>query len=322
MPLDPDLAAFLELVAAGQEAGNPPLHKLSPPEARAQYDASTVVIDSPGPALARVESLAIPCRDGVFISARRYTNEPGSANQPALLFFHGGGYCVGGLESHDALCRSLAASTPCTVVAVDYRLAPEHRFPAAVFDAEDSYRWLLAEADALGIDAERIAVGGDSAGGTLATVLCMLARDAGLPRPLLQMLLYPCTSSFQDSDSHRRLATGHLLEADILQWMFGNYLRSDADRRDWRFAPLLADVRELSPALFMLAEFDPLLDEGKAYAEKLSASGIDVKLDVRAGMVHDFLRLGNITVAGDQAKLDLAAHLAQAFAQERKPIAA
>ncbi|HWV17361.1 MAG TPA: alpha/beta hydrolase [Rhodocyclaceae bacterium] len=321
MPLDPDLAAFLELVEAGQEAGNPPLHMLPPPQARAQYNASTVVIDSPGAALACVETLAIPCRDGVFISAKRYANEAGLAKQPALLFFHGGGYCVGGLDSHDALCRSISASTPCTVVSVDYRLAPEHRFPTAVHDAEDSYRWLLAEADALGIDAKRIAVGGDSAGGTLATVLCMLARDAELPAPLLQLLLYPCASPWQDSDSHRRLAKGYLLEAETLQWMFGNYLRSEADRRDWRFAPLLADVQGLPPALVMLAEFDPLLDEGRAYADKLAAADVDVKLDVKAGMLHDFLRLGNITAAGDHAKQDLAAYLAQAFARRTRTAA-
>jgi len=186
-----------------------------------------------------VETLSLSCRDGHFALTRLYRGAPaGGKPQPALLYFHGGGYVLGGLDSHDSLCRDLAYEARCCVLAVDYRLAPEHKFPTAFQDAEDAHGQLLDRGAEWGIDIRRLAVGGDSVGGTLATALCIAARDAGRRQPLLQMLLYPCTSARQDTDSHRRLASGHLLEHATLQWMFGHYLRDEADRLDWRFAPL------------------------------------------------------------------------------------
>jgi len=251
------------------------------------------------------------------VAARLYRGAAGPS-APVLLFFHGGGYVLGGLDSHDSLCRDLAAQGRCAVLAVDYRRAPEYRFPTAFHDAEDALAWLRAHAPAHGLYAARLAVGGDSVGGTLAAALCLAERDAGRPQPVLQLLLYPCTAAWQDTASHQRLAHGHLLEADTLQWMFGHYLRSDADRADWRFAPLQADsLHGLAPACLALAEFDPLLDEGQAYATRLAEAGVPVDLRVYEGMVHDFGRLGAVTTEAGRLRHELGAVLAAAFGGER-----
>jgi len=316
MPLDPDLAAFLELVEAGVANGAKPLHEMPITEARRQYDASTLALDSPAMAVASVRPIRIPCRDGNEIDARLYAPDvpAGEFPLPALLYFHGGGYCVGSLDSHESLCRAIAALTPCCVLSVAYRLAPEHTFPTAVHDSQDAYEWLLANGTAFGIDTKRVAAGGDSAGGTLATVITITARDSILPQPVLQVLLYPCTSPLQDTGSHRRLPEGHLLEASTLQWMFDNYLAREADRHDWRFAPLEAtDLSGLAPALVVLAEYDPLVDEGIAYAERLQTAGVPTNLRIYPGMTHDFARLGNIVAEGIQVREDIARALAIAF---------
>lgn len=314
MPLNPDLAAFLELAEAGER---PAMHTLTPERARMEYDASTQILDVPGPPIGSVTAISIPCRDGQPINARLYLptefmEETGPF--PVLLYFHGGGYCIGGLDSHDSFCRSLAALTPCCVLNVAYRLAPEHRFPTAVYDAQDAYRWLLSTGSEYGLDVTRLAVGGDSAGGTLATGLTIAAQQENWPQPVCQILLYPCTSAWQNTESHRRFAQGYLLEAKTLQWMFANYLRTDADRTDWRFAPLQAsDLGNLAPTFLVLAEYDPLLDEGITYAEKLKAAGISTLVKIYSGMTHDFARLGNIVNEADQVRKDIAGELANAF---------
>ncbi|UJP06680.1 MAG: alpha/beta hydrolase [Nitrosomonas sp.] len=321
MPLNDELSVFLELAAEAVASGDrPALHGLPPDLACREYEAATHILDVPGPQVASVQELGIESRDGYRISARWYkplefaqTSDP----QPVLLYFHGGGYCLGSLDSHDSLCRSLAALTPCHVLHVAYRLAPEYRFPYAVNDAHDAYRWLLAQGFAHGFDTSRMAVGGDSVGGTLATGITIMARDENRQPPVCQLLLYPCTSAWQDSESHRRLASGYLLEAKTLQWMFNLYLRTDADRADWRFAPLeVADLSKLAPARLVLAEYDPLLDEGMAYAGRLQASGVDTQVNVYSGMVHDFARLGNIVEEAQQVRRDLAKTLAKAFYPE------
>ncbi|MDP1786273.1 alpha/beta hydrolase [Nitrosomonas sp.] len=318
MPLDPDLAAFLELVEANIISGEKPeMHTLTPEKARREYDVSTQFLDVPGIPVGSITTLSIPCRDGQSINARLYkpaqlieTADP----LPVLLYFHGGGYCIGGLDSHDSLCRSLAELTPCCVLNVAYRLAPEHRFPTAVYDAQDAYQWVLSAGSDYDLDVTRIAVGGDSAGGTLATGLTIAAHTENWPQPVRQVLLYPCTSVWQNTESHRRFAQGYLLEAKTLQWMFTNYLRTDADRADWRFAPLQAsDLGDLAPVFLVLAEYDPLLDEGIAYAEKLRAAGIPTLVKIYSGMTHDFARLGNIVNEADQVRKDIARELANAF---------
>lgn len=314
MPLHPDLEAFLELAAMATQGGRPPMSSLSPQRARAAYDQSTLALDSAGPALP-VQQLTIASRDGHPLPVRLYRG-PSAApgNAAVLLYFHGGGYVLGGLASHDGLCRSLAHQAGCAVLALDYRLAPEHRFPTAFNDAEDAAAWLRAHAAALGLDRERIAYGGDSVGATLASALTIAARNAGHAQPRLQLLLYPCTASWQDSPSHQRYAHGYLLEADTLQWMFGHYLSDAEERRDWRFAPLeAADLSGLAPAHIVLAEYDPLLDEGRMYAQRLRAAGVPTQLEEYPGMVHDFARLGNIVAQAGQLRRDLGQALARAL---------
>jgi len=282
-----------------------------------EYDASTQVLDVPGPTVGSVITISIPCRDGQSINARLYLpiefiEESGPF--PVLLYFHGGGYCIGGLDSHDSLCRSLAALTPCCVLNVAYRLAPEYRFPTAVYDAQDAYQWVLSSGFEYDLDVTRLAVGGDSAGGTLATGLAISARDEKWPQPVYQVLLYPCTSVWQNTPSHRRFMQGYLLEAETLQWMFTNYLSVETDRTDWRFAPLQADnLHYLAPALLALAEYDPLLDEGVTYGYKLKAAGVSTQIKIYSGMTHDFARLGNIVNEADQVRKDIARELANAF---------
>lgn len=318
MTLDPDLAAFLELVESAALSGEKPaMYMLTPEQARFEYDTSTQILDIPGPEMASVTEIAIPSRDGETIEARLY--QPlecvgTSAPKPVLLYFHGGGYCIGSLDSHDSLCRSLAALTPCCVLNVAYRLAPEYRFPTAVHDAQDAYRWVLSSGSGFDLDVSRVAVAGDSAGGTLATGLTIAARDEQWQQPVCQVLLYPCTSAWQDDSSHQRFAQGYLLEEKTLQWMFGNYLRNEADRLDWRFAPLRAEnLKNLAPAFLILAEYDPLLEEGIAYGENLNAAGVSTRTKIYAGMIHDFARLGNIVDQALQVRKEIAGALAEAF---------
>lgn len=320
MPLHPDLEAFLELVNLGEEdGGRRAMSDMRPDEARAAYDQSTLALDAPGHDLS-AEDLTLPCRDGHRLPARLYRGPASHGPQPVALFFHGGGYVLGGLASHDSLCRDLAWQTPCAVLAIDYRLAPEHRFPTAFFDAEDAHTWLLAHGAQHGLDTHRIALVGDSVGGSLCAALAIAARDAGHPQPLLQLLLYPCTSAVQDSESHRRHASGFLLEAKTLQWMFGHYLRDDHDRHDWRFAPLQAtSLRDLAPAHIVLAEHDPLVDEGQAYARRLRDAGVPTTLDLFEGMVHDFARLGNVVAETTRLRTQLAQALARAFQPACQP---
>jgi acetyl esterase len=318
MTLDPDLEAFLDLVEAGTASGKrQAMHTQTPAAARAAYEAASPMLDLPPDQLSRVENIRITTREGASIAARLYLPLAPS-RQPldaVLLYFHGGGYCVGSLDTHDSLCSALAARTPCPVLAVDYRLAPEHRFPTAFHDAEDAYGWLLEHAAEYGLDRNRIAVGGDSAGGTLAAALALNARGGALPPPVMQLLLYPCTAATQDSASHRRYASGYLLEADTLQWMFGHYLRHADDRLDWRFAPLRArDARGVAPALIVLGDHDPLFDEGVAYVEKLIAAGVPATLKIYPGMIHDFLRLGNIVADADTGRGEIAQALAKGMA--------
>lgn len=312
MPLHPDLDAFLELAAAAPK----PLSEMTAADARIAYNRSTLALDTPGPRVP-VEPLQFPGRDGATIQARLYSG-PAAGAAPVLLFFHGGGYVLGDLDSHDSLCRTLAQETPCAVLAIDYRRAPEHRFPAAFHDAEDAYAWLRRHGADHGLDTARVAVGGDSVGGTLATALCISAREAGLPLPRHQLLLYPCTAAHQDSASHRRLESGFLLERRTLQWMFGQYLRDGRDRLDWRFAPLQAhDLRGLPPVTLALAEYDPLVDEGHQYADRLRDAGVPVNLHIHAGMVHDFARLGNVVEDAGTLRLQLARALGTALNKSR-----
>ena len=281
-------------------AGHPPMHALSPDQAKRAYEAGAGVLDIPPHKLARVEDLTIPTRDVHQIPARLYApTRPDQGMLPVLLYFHGGGFTVGSVATHEALCRHLAHLSHGAVVSVDYRLAPQWKFPTAVEDAWDSLVWLREQGQTLGLDTTRIAVGGDSAGGTLAAVTAIGARDADWPL-CLQLLFYPGCAGHQNTPSHHTFAKGFLLEEAHISYFFGHYLRTPADRDDWRFAPLDGrgedgferDLDGVVPAWIGLAECDPLTDEGVRYADKLRMAGVAVDLEIYAGVVHGFIQFG------------------------------
>jgi acetyl esterase len=293
-------------------AGHVPLHALSPQQARAAYAAGAGVLDIPPHKLARVEDFTIPARDGQALPARLYA--PSGDQLPVLLYFHGGGFTVGSIATHDALCRHLSHLAHCAVVSLDYRLAPEHKFPTAAHDAWDAVQWLAQQGAGLGLDTQRLAVGGDSAGGTLAVVCAIQARDAGLPLAL-QLLFYPGCTAHQDTPSHQTFAKGFVLEEPHITYFFSHYVNSRQERDDWRFAPLNApDVDGVAPAWIGLAECDPLVDEGVQYADKLRLAGVPVDLEIYRGVVHEFIKMGRAIPQALQAHQDAARALKHAFA--------
>ncbi|MCZ8292870.1 MAG: alpha/beta hydrolase [Hylemonella sp.] len=288
-----------------------PLHALSPQQARQVYEVGSSMLDIPGHKLARVQDLSIPTRDGQALPARLYA--PAQDHLPVLLYFHGGGFTIGSVATHDALCRHLSHLAHCAVLSVDYRLAPEHKFPTAANDAWDALQWLAAQAGALGLDGSRLAVGGDSAGGTLAIVTALEARNAGLPLAL-QLLFYPGCAAHQDTPSHKTFAHGFVIEEPHITYFFNHYVNTPADRDDWRFAPLHApDVDGVAPAWIGLAECDPLVDEGVMYADKLRAAGVAVDLEIYRGVVHEFIKMGRAIPEALQAHADAARALKHAF---------
>jgi acetyl esterase len=234
---------------------------------------------------------------------------------PVVVFFHGGGWVIGDLESHDHMARAIASKAECVVVAVDYRLAPEHKFPAAIDDAWTATRWVAAHAAELAIDASRLAVGGDSAGGTLAAVGAIHARDIGMPL-VLQLLITPGTAAAPDTPSHQLYANGFLLEAAGIEWFFDHYI-DRGHRLDWRFAPLMAaDLDDVAPACVILAECDPLVDEGVAYADRLRMAGVPVELELVRGMTHDFIKMGRALKEASNAQQAAADALRKAWHEQ------
>jgi acetyl esterase len=306
--LTPKMAGVVERMARAHQA---PFHTLTPAEARAAYEKGAGVLEVPKPQLERIEDFQLPARDGHALPARLYA--PSRAVLPLLLFFHGGGFTVGSVATHDTLCRVLSQKSGCAVISLDYRLAPAHKFPTASNDAWDALQFVAKQAGELGLDGTRIAVGGDSAGGTLAAVCAILARDAGLPLAL-QMLFYPGTTSHQDTASHQRFAAGPLLDEPLIRWFFAQYLNTQAEREDWRFAPLNAeDVDGVAPAWIGLAESDPVVDEGIAYADKLRAAGVAVELEIYRGVIHEFVKMGRAIPEALQAHADAARALKEAL---------
>jgi acetyl esterase len=283
MPLDPQAKAFLDQLAA---ANAPPLSDLPVDAARLAADALFSAQGAVEP-VARVENRGIPGPAGE-IPIRVYTPE-GTGPFPVLVYVHGGGWVICGLDSHDPPCRALANAVPCLVVSVDYRLAPEHKFPAAADDAYAATRWVAEHAAELGGDPRRVAVGGDSAGGNLAAVVALMARERGGPRLVHQLLVYPVTDAGLDTASYRENGDGYFLTRDTMAWFWGHYLRSRADVEDPHASPLRArDLAGLPPALVITAEYDPLRDEGEAYAARLRAAGVPVRTTRYPGMIHGF----------------------------------
>jgi len=233
---------------------------------------------------------------------------------PALVYFHGGGWVIGDLDTHDVQCRQLTAEAGITVVAVDYRLAPEHKFPAAVDDAWAATRWVAEHGSELGVDARRLAVAGDSAGGNLAAVVALLARDAGAPAIALQVLVYPVTDIGAETRSYRDFADGYLLTRESMRWFTNHYVKSPSEAQDWRVSPLrAASLAGLPPALVITAGFDPLRDEGAAYAARLTDAGGLVDYVCYGGMIHGFMPMGRLIDTGNRAISHVAASLRQAL---------
>lgn len=292
--LHPEIAAYLDMVDEGRRAGRQAPHELPVAQARAEFEAASRSLPPFAPACA-VEPLSLPVRHGQ-LAARLYRPALANATLPVLIYLHGGGYCIGSLDSHDAVCRQLTVSAQCAVLALDYRLAPEHPFPAALEDVRDAWDWLQGDGLALGLDPARVAVGGDSAGATLASVICAELAATQETKPRAQLLFYPAVDARQASESHELFAEGHLLESATLAWFYQHYVPQPAQRCDWRCSPLLAEgqLRGSAPALLLIAEFDPLLDEGLAYAEHLREQGVVVESRLCRGMTHDFLRMAGL----------------------------
>ncbi|UXY50550.1 alpha/beta hydrolase [Pseudomonas tohonis] len=299
MSLDPNLEAFLELAELGRLSGKSrPMHELSVEQARQEFSTTSHVLDPDPPGSVVVTPLDIPTRDGAELEARLYRAEHRQGEAlPTILYFHGGGYVVGDLDSHDPVCRRLAASGRFAVLAPAYRRAPEAPFPTAVDDASDCANWLVGHARELGL-AQRFAVAGDSVGATLATVLAaeaVIAPERQHLKPFAQLLFYPVTDISRQRESHRRYAEGYLLESLTLEWFYQHYC-SAGQRLDWRASPLLGPATApLAPTYLSLAEYDPLVDEGHAYADHLRQGGTEVTLSLERGFTHDFLRMSGIT---------------------------
>jgi acetyl esterase len=288
------------------QRGVPPTHSLSPADARRFYVERRAVTQPDPPEVGQVQDLLLPVGAGaasLAVPARLYRPLGVQGLLPVLVYFHGGGWVIGDLDTHDVLCRQLANGSGCAVVAVHYRLAPEHRFPAAVDDSYAATCCLRDLAPGLGLDASRLAVGGDSAGGNLAAVVSLMARDAGDLSIAFQLLIYPATDMRQLTDSIQSNARGYLLERETMNYFQTHYTGgNDAVHNDWRASPLLAkDHGKLPPALVLTAGFDPLRDEGMAYADKLSAAGVKTTYVCFERQIHGFITMGRLMVEANAA---------------------
>ncbi len=289
----------------------PPIDRLSPAEARRQYREARAALRPPPPDLPEVRDLNAEGKAGL-IKLRLY--RPAVGVLPAFVFFHGGGWVVGDLDTHDAVCRQIARESGAIVIAVDYRLAPEHIFPAASDDAWSATTWIAAHAGDLGIDPARIAVGGDSAGGGLAASVALMARDSRKLRLALQALVYPVLDLRAETDSYSRYAEGYLLTRAAMKWYIAQYAPTPEAVNDWHASPLLAPwVHSVAPALIITAEMDPLVDEGESYARRLRGARVPVDYQVVAGMIHGFLTMGGKVDAANRVITTIASALRRSW---------
>jgi acetyl esterase len=324
MPLDEQVHIFLNLMEATGQGG---IHELELAAARKVYRLSCRVFDRPGPML---ESVTNHTASGPYgdIPVRVY--RPTSVAQdrllqknllkdnrrPALVYFHGGGFVIGGVDTHDGLCRTLAERTESVVISVDYRLAPEHCFPAAIDECVAAYQWVESHADRFSIDPDRIAVGGDSAGANLATVTCQQLVSDGLSAPARQLLIYPSTDNRGGYESQEHFEDGYFLTGPMLHWFSSSYLDGRQDlNSDPRVSPILFDdLHSLPPAFVITAGFDPLRDEGEAYAQRLADAGVDTTTRCFAGLIHGFITMGGLFDAAEQAIWDICAEFRRSIA--------
>ena len=312
--LHPHARALLDLIA---QVGAPPTHTLSPATARTLYRERRGATQPEAPAVAQVLDLVADGPAGpIPLRLYRPATAPASsgcadgAALPVLVYFHGGGWTIGDLDTHDVLCRQLSNGAGCAVLAVDYRMGPESRFPGAVEDCYAATRWCHAQAHALGLDPHRLAVGGDSAGGNLAAVVAILARDAGDLPLRYQLLIYPATDQRRGAPSHTTNGQGYLLTADTLDYFHDHYLADATQDLDWRASPLLCpDLSGLPRALVLTAGYDPLRDEGLMYAQSLTTAGNRATHICFERQIHGFITMGRVIDEARDAVDLCAAHL-------------
>ncbi len=308
MALHPQAKAFLDMLAS---SGAPPLEQLPLAEARA-VRSEMVEASGPEEPVAEVQNRSIP-GPAEPIPVRVYRPIK-KETLPALVFFHGGGFVICNLDTHDRVCRSLANASGCAVISVDYRLAPEHKYPAAVDDAYAATRYIAEHAAEFGVDPNRIAVGGDSAGGTLATVVSLLARDRGGPRLKFQLLIYPLVDFYDESPSMQQYSKDHFLTREGMDWFRETYLPSHEAGLEPSASPMnAARLQGLPPAMIITAECDPLRDQGEAYARKLQSAGVPVELKRYEGMIHPFFQFGGILDTAKVAMNDAASAVRRAL---------
>jgi acetyl esterase len=306
MPVHPIVEEMLSQMA---QADGPAMTEMSPDEARAMY---------------RTMSAAMPSPDGVDVEdssagdipIRIYRNKNERADgkgEPAVVYFHGGGWVIGDLDTHDGPCRQLALAANCTVIAVDYRLAPEHPFPASINDCYNATQWVSDNAESLGIDPERISVAGDSAGGNLSASVCIKARDENGPSICFQLLIYPVTDARMNTGSYEENSDGYLLTRESMAWFWNHYIGDDHVANPLASPLAASDLSGLPPACIITAEFDPLRDEGEAFGEALKKAGVITKISRFDGMIHGFFGMTDILDGSRQAMSLASEQLARAF---------
>ena len=293
--LDPQAQALMQLMV---EKGVPPVNTLTPVQARESYRSRRAFTQPDAPEVYQVADQVIQS-NGVNVPVRVYHPHTAQTQKslPALVYIHGGGWTIGDLDTHDVLCRSLCLQAGVVVVSVDYRMGPEHKFPAAYDDTVAAFNWTVANASALGVDAKHIAIGGDSAGGNLSAAACIGLRDQkGLSvQPAFQLLIYPATIMWQDTPSYHANGQGYMLTKDSIAYYTDNYLRNRDDAKDWRASPQWANTHAgLPPAFVMTAGFDPLRDEGLMYADALSKAGVSCQYICFERQIHGFITMGRV----------------------------
>jgi acetyl esterase len=309
MPLDPQMQKIVDATLA---LGLPPLEQMTVEQARESIRQRTPAL-GPVQEVKAVEEHHVPVADGTI--GMRVYRPSDTRPLPALVFYHGGGWVIGDLYTHDGICRAIANAAGCVVASVDYRLAPERKYPVAFEDSYAALTWLAGHAPALGVDPARLAVGGDSAGGNLAAAVALAARDRQGPRLALQLLIYPATVHSFDTASYRENGEGYMLTREGMKWFWNHYLARPEDGRQPYASPLLAkDLGGLAPALVITAEYDPLRDEGEAYAKRLAEAGVPVTNTRYPGLVHGFIRMTNVLDPAKRALDEVAAALRKAFA--------
>ena len=316
MTMDSDAA---KLLALRVEIGAPTYESLTPQEARDAMTAARAAANVTPPKVGEIQNLTMDNAGG-SMKLRYYRPDRNRqlGKLPLLIFFHGGGWVIGDLNTHDILCRQVTKLSGVAVLSVDYRLAPEHKFPKAVDDAAESVRWAFANADMLDIDADRVAVGGDSAGGNLAAVMAIFARDGLVPNLKFQVLVYPCTDLTMSRPSYDVTAGGLPVTAETMFWFRDHYLAGIEQQVDWRASPLFAPtLKDVAPAYIVTVGFDPLADEGEAYVRRLRQAGVPVEYRHYPGQIHGFVTLGNMLPTAETAVLEIGDRLRAGLSGEQ-----